>query len=132
MYSFLTQDLYDRLLQNGLEQRELSSRDDWKDHTPVVLLYLPNTEFKWLLTELDPDNPSIAFGLCDLGMGFPETGSVSLSELEEARHPFGLKVLRDTTFKTEKSLGYFEDLAHKHRKIILSEETPPSQPDRGR
>jgi hypothetical protein len=39
------------------------------------------------------------FGWCDLGMGCPELGYVSLSELEEAKFPpFGLGVERDIYF----------------------------------
>ena len=34
---------------------------------------------------MDPKNEDILFGLCDLGMGFPELGYVSLSELQEVR-----------------------------------------------
>ena len=33
----------------------------------------------WLLTELDSEDPDIAFGLCDLGMQCPELGSVRIS-----------------------------------------------------
>jgi hypothetical protein len=33
-----------------------------------------------VLTELDPGAADIAFGLCDLGLGFPELGSVSLDD----------------------------------------------------
>jgi hypothetical protein len=32
-----------------------------------------------LLTELDPEDPDLALGLCDLGMGFPEIRRVRLS-----------------------------------------------------
>lgn len=64
-----------QLKENGTEQ----NRD--KDHYPVVKLFLPGTDCTWLLTELDPESPDKAFGLCDLGMGFPELGYLSLEEL---------------------------------------------------
>ena len=35
------------------------------------------------------------FGLCDLGMGFPELGYVLLSQLQEIHDPFGLTIERD-------------------------------------
>jgi hypothetical protein len=41
---------------------------------------LPVEGATWLLTELDPEDPDIAFGLCDLGMGSPELGSMRLVE----------------------------------------------------
>ncbi|MEA3273834.1 MAG: DUF2958 domain-containing protein [Pseudomonadota bacterium] len=34
----------------------------------------------WLLSELYPDDPNVAFGLCDLALGFPELRDVRLSE----------------------------------------------------
>ena len=39
----------------------------------------------WLLTEIDPDDHDLAFGLCDLGLGIPEIGWVSLDELATVR-----------------------------------------------
>ena len=67
-------------------------------------------------------NPEIAFGLCDLGLGFPEQGSVSLVELETLQNRHGQKVERNTSFRTDQSLGYFTDLAGKYQKIVLPEE----------
>lgn len=133
MVHFLTQDLYDRLLANGKEQQALSEREEWKDHVPVVLLELPETGCRWLLTEVNPDDPGIAFGLCDLGLGFPEQGSVSLEELAELRNPFGQKVERNRSFHTDQSLGYYTDLANQYRRIVLPQElTSPPTLDRGR
>jgi hypothetical protein len=90
---FLPEELKQKLLHNGAPE----NRD--KDHAPVVRLYLPGTVCEWLLSELEPDdNPDIAFGLCDLGLGFPELGSVSLSELASIRFSFQ-SVKRETTFQ---------------------------------
>ena len=58
-------------------------------------LFNPCGSATWLLTELDPDDPDLAFGLCDLGMGCPEIGSVLLSELGGYRGPIGLGIERD-------------------------------------
>lgn len=60
-------------------------------------LFLPGSAATWLLTETDPDDPDIAFVLCDLGLGFPEIGSVRRSELESLRSPLGLAVERART-----------------------------------
>ncbi|MCX2495245.1 DUF2958 domain-containing protein [Pedobacter sp. PF22-3] len=59
-----------------------------KDHPPVVKLFMTGTNCTWLLSELDPETQDIAFGLCDLGMGFPELGYVSLSEIKAAEGAF--------------------------------------------
>ena len=40
----------------------------------------------WHLTEYDPED-ELAFGLCDLGMGYPELGYVSLAEIRELKFP---------------------------------------------
>jgi hypothetical protein len=55
---------------------------DIVDFKLVVKLFNPCGAATWLLTELDPDDPDIGFGLCDLGLGSPELGSVRISELE--------------------------------------------------
>lgn len=78
-------------------------------HKPVVKLFCPWGAAAWLLSELDDDN--VAFGLCDLGMGEPELGYVSLDELTAIRGPFGLKIERDLWFKADKSLTAYADEA---------------------
>lgn len=64
----------------------------------------------WLLTELDPEHPDTSF-LCDLGMGFPELGSVHISELESIRRPLGLLVERDNHFSRDRTLSQYADAA---------------------
>ena len=59
----------------------------------------PNAGATWLLTELDPADPDLAFGLCDLGLGCPELGYVRLSEIEALRGRLGLPVERDLGFE---------------------------------
>lgn len=91
----LTQAQRNRLLANGRQQAPLRGTSDEIDFEPVVKLFNPCGAATWLLTELDPDDPDIAFGLCDLGMGYPEVGSVLLSELEGYHGPIGLGIERD-------------------------------------
>lgn len=81
--------------------------EDSIDFPPVVKLFTPDAACTWLLTELDPDDPDIAFGLCDLGMGCPELGSVRISELEQVRGRFGLPVERDRHFTARDTLGVY-------------------------
>jgi len=84
------------------------------DHKPVVKLFNPVGAATWLLTELDGD---IAFGLCDLGMGSPEMGYVSISELTSVRLPFGLKIERDLHFKATKTLSEYSRKAREAGRI---------------
>ena len=58
------------------------------------------------------------FGLCDLGMGFPELGYVSLQELESVELPFGLKIERDMYFTPDKTLSEYVELARQHQEIV--------------
>src|SRR5690606_40969362 len=95
----LTTSIRDRLLRNGTIRQTLAEGERAEaDFIPVVELFTPDAGCTWLLTELDPDKPDIAFGLCDLGMGCPELGSVRISELESVRGRLGLPVERDLHF----------------------------------
>ncbi len=76
------------------------------DPFPAVKLFLPGTGATWLLTELDPDE-EICFGLCDLGLGCPELGYVSLIEITEAQIMPGVTVERDTSFKPTKTFSAY-------------------------
>jgi len=71
----------------------------------------------WLLTELDPDEPTRAFGLCDLGMGFPELGYVDLDELAQVKR-MGLGVERDRYFSTEIPLSKYAAEAASKQRIV--------------
>ena len=106
----LTNDLRERLLANGIANRTadgLPRERDCIDHKPVVKLFTPDAGCTWLLTELDPDDPDRAFGLCDLGMGYPELGYVSLAELESVRGPLDLAIERDQHFTATHPLSVY-------------------------
>lgn len=95
-----------QLLHNG----RLENRDS--DHAPVVKLFLPETACTWLLSELDYEDPTIAFGLCDLGMYCPELGSVSITELETVRSPrLKLPIERDLHFVGSYPLSVYAEAA---------------------
>ncbi|MER9338084.1 DUF2958 domain-containing protein [Mesorhizobium sp. M0293] len=103
----LTQDLRNKLLANGRQQLPLRGTDGEIDFVPVVKLFTPDAGATWLLTEIDPEDPDIAFGLCDLGLGCPEIGSVSLTELASLRGRLGLPVERDRHFRGTKPLSAY-------------------------
>jgi hypothetical protein len=111
----LTQEIRESLLRNGRLSEKLSREGDHvPDFIPVVKLFTPDAGCTWLLTELDPEDNDIAFGLCDLGMGCPEIGSVRISELEAVRGRLGLHVERDILFKPTKTLSAYADEAWTH------------------
>jgi len=115
----LTQELQRRLIQNGAIRRRLDEEGEADpDFIPVVKLFTPDAACTWLLTELDPEDPDIAFGLCDLGMGFPELGSVFVPELESVRGRLGLPIERDLHFAPGFTIGVYARAALEARRIV--------------
>ena|SRR5689334_11124998 len=110
---FLTGEQFALMLANGARTAEGIEID----YRPVVKLFTPDASCTWLLTELDPQDPDIAFGLCDLGMGFPELGSVRLSELNSLRGKRGLGVERDAHFIADKTLSEYAHAARMVGKV---------------
>ena len=102
-----------RLLANGVASANDPAHDPW----PVVKLFTPDAGCTWLISEIDPDDHDRLFGLCDLGMGCPELGYVSLSELESVRGRLNLPVERDLWFEADKTLSAYADEASKHGAI---------------
>jgi hypothetical protein len=94
----LTQAQRAQLLDYGRRQAAVKGTPNEIDFPPVVKLFNPCGAATWLLTEIDPDDETVAWGLCDLGMGCPEFGTVSLTELAECRGRFGLSIERDRYF----------------------------------
>jgi hypothetical protein len=86
------------------------------DFKPVVKLFTPDAQCTWLLTELGNDD--IAYGLCDLGLGFPEIGFVCMRELRELRGPLGLPIERDEHFNADKTLSAYANEARTHGRIV--------------
>jgi hypothetical protein len=115
----LTKEIRARLLKNGLLHRRMAEAGSAPepDFLPVVKLFTPDAGATWLLTEIDPDDEDRAFGLCDLGLGMPELGYVSLSELAALRGKLGLPVERDLHFTPTKSVSAYAEEARVHGSI---------------
>ncbi|MEL1262871.1 DUF2958 domain-containing protein [Pseudoxanthomonas putridarboris] len=75
--NLISSQLRARLLANGAR----TANDEDHDPYPVVRLFVVDGPASWLLTELDPDDPDLAYGLCDLGLGTPTLDYVRLSDL---------------------------------------------------
>lgn len=102
----------------ALEQNGLRANID---HPPVAKLFNPAGAATWLVTELDADGDTL-FGLADLGFGFPEIGSFSLSELQSLRLPFGLTIERDRSFRTSIGLSVWAETARTSGSISAAEQ----------
>jgi hypothetical protein len=81
-------------------------------------MFTPDAQATWLISEMNPADRDTLFGLCDLGLGEPELGYVSLTELQTLRGPWGLLVERDTQFQATMTLSQYAELALQARRII--------------
>lgn len=115
MTKLITDDQHMQLLANGRQSLEQENFDP----APVVKLFTPDAGATWLLTEIDPDDHDHAFGLCDLGLGFPELGWVSLSEIAAVRGGLGLPVERDLHFAPQKRLSSYAREARLAGRIVV-------------
>ena len=115
----LPQSILDQLAANGrANQARIEAGEDTIDHHPVVKLFTPDGGATWLLSETDPEDADIAFGLCDLGLGYPELGSVRLSVLKAHRGRLGLPIERDLHFNANAPLSTYADSARESGGIV--------------
>lgn len=115
----LPDDIRARLLANGATPQET-------DHLPVVKYFDPCGAATWIITELmlaegEGAEPDMLFGLCDLGMGCPELGYVSLAELRSVTGRLGLGIERDLYFKARWPLSVYAHAAGRRARIIESD-----------
>ena len=117
MNALITDEQRALLLANG---RESSQTPDF-DPAPVVKLFTPDAGATWLISEIDPDDceGDRAFALADLGLGMPELGWISLSELASVRGRLGLPIERDLYFRAEKRLSAYARDARLAGRIIV-------------
>jgi hypothetical protein len=110
----LTQSQIRKLIRNG----ERSQREPAFDPLPVAKLFTHDAQCTWLLSEIDPQDPDRAFGLCDRGMGSPELGHASLKELAAVRGKLGLPIERDRSFRPKGLLSAHADNARLWGRIV--------------
>jgi hypothetical protein len=103
----ITDDIRSVLLKNGAAR----ARGEQLDPFPVVKLFTPDADAVWLLTELDPNDPDLAFGLCNFGSVPPQLSYMRLSVLERVCGPRGAPVERDPNFTAQQPLSAYADQA---------------------
>jgi hypothetical protein len=111
----ITTEQHTQLLANGHAALEGARAID---PIPVVKLFTPGGYARYLLTEIDPTDSDRAYKLCDLGIGLPELGYVSLRQLEVVPDQFGLRVERDLNFVADKPLSAYAEVAYRRGLII--------------
>jgi len=114
MNPFITDDERTQLLANG--QNRAATQDF--DPLPVVKLFTPDAHATWLLAALDPADGDTAWGLCDVGIGMPELGTVRLSDLAAIVGPLNRPVLRDQYFQPTRTLSEYTRLAQLNGSIL--------------
>ena len=97
------------------------------DPVPVVKLFYPASSATWLLTEVEPEAPDIAWGLCDLG--YPEFGTVSLQDLADFKGVVGLRIERDRHFNAAAPISRYIDAARRAGHITETLRDPSSEDD---
>lgn len=125
--NLLTKAIEAKLRKNGDVNREHRMIDgNTEDFKPVVKFFNPMGAATWLISEIadegedmDGNRDLILFGLCDLGMGFPEMGNVSLNELKNLNLRFGLGIERDLHFTATKSIVEYANEAREKGRITV-------------
>ena len=111
----LTKDIQKQLLANEQKYMARGADTSFPDSAKVpVRLFGFTQDTDWYIISGTPEEGSpfadheettdgkdwMLYGLCDLGMGFPELGSVWLGELKDLEFPpFGLGVERDRHYE---------------------------------
>jgi hypothetical protein len=106
----ITKEIERQLLKNGANPDQ--------DHKPVLKLFDPSGSATWLINEMDPNDPDMLFGLCDMGAGYPELGYVSLSQLQQIRGRFGLGIERDRHFSPKAPMSVYVSKARENGQIV--------------
>ena len=88
-----TKEIKDKLIENCNQQ------DGTKSFKVVCKLFNPSGPGTWYLTELNAED-NVAFGLANIHK--KELGYINISELENFRGIFGLKIERDRYFESNK------------------------------
>lgn len=124
----LTKTQHDTLIDNGRRQQHVKGTAAEIDFEPVVKLFTPDGAATWLLTEVDPEDTDIAWGLCDLGFGCPEFGTVRISELAAVRGVTGLAIERDLYWQTKGPISAYIDAASAAGHIVQLPNPPADRP----
>ena len=109
--------MFDKMVEMAgrIQAMPKTGETDAQGNGAIVYLHYFRGNMDWHLTEKDSEPEQLqAFGLCDLGMGFPELGYVSIEELK------GVRAELDLYFKPV-SLASIQDkpLDRPHEKIAL-------------
>ena len=92
------------LLRQRIRELPGSTSEGWSG-VECIKVFTPDGAATWFLYEYD-NKDRTCFGLCDLGLGFPELGYVSVVELLNIAGKFGLGVELDEHWSGNLADGY--------------------------
>ena len=99
---------YQQLLNNGASKAQHDSI------VPVAKLDM--TDETWLITHIDPEQPDIAYGLRDKGLGYVEYSTLNLVELRRNRQ---LRYIEhDEFFQGQFPIGTYKRAAEHYMGIV--------------
>lgn len=99
-----------------IRKLKLNWDKDYEHCRPVAKLF-GGGACTWLVMAMDEDDDTL-LALCDLGMGSPELGYVSLKDLQSLKFPpFGLPVERDIHWEASQSMKKYCDEARQSKRI---------------
>ena len=90
---------------------------------PVVKIFSPVGSATWLIASMNPQDENTLYGLCDLGLGYPELGYVQLRDLQSTTvrvPPTGSVAIgleRDLYFEPSHSLSVYAEAARQNGAI---------------
>lgn len=117
----ITDSIRDQLLANWQMGQLAEENGVAHDPKPVVKFFNPVGGATWLITEMVAHDQDVLFGLCDLAMGFPELGYVSVNELTSVRIMGGtFRIERDLHFTPDHALSVYAQAARTHERITYS------------
>lgn len=92
------------------EEIRLYGNGDTVDFQPVVKWFDQFGAATWLISEIDPME-KYAFGLCDLGMGFPEMGSVAIDDITAIKSLGIHRIVKDEHWSATQPLTQYANAA---------------------
>ena len=117
---------------NHINRRAAAERHQFEpDPPPVVKFFNPLGPQRWLAAELAEDDDAL-WGLADLGFGWPEIGTWTVSELSAIRLPFGMDIEIDQNFSSGVPIFVWAAWSRRTGSILWTEalfrRSPPAGP----
>lgn len=103
-------DMWNKISKAIVDLPEMYSTEDKTGDVKAIKLFTPDAGATWILWEYSTKYNE-CFGMCDLGLGFPELGTVNVGELNQLRGKFGLPVEMDL-YGTDTRSAWYKQQGH--------------------